>query len=89
MFKITLRVRYSFRIGDSGLWLLASKRTEVLRWISPEPYIKHHEETKKDVLSGTGKWLLLDPIFDVWKKESVSSILWLHGIPGSGKSKLV
>jgi adenylylsulfate kinase-like enzyme len=41
-----------------------------------------------DVLPGTGQWLLSDPVFDKWKKESVSSILWLHGIPGSGKSKL-
>jgi hypothetical protein len=69
--------------------ILASKRTEILRWISPEPYSQHHEQTKKDVLLGTGQWLLSDPVFDKWKKESVSSILWLHGIPGSGKSKLV
>lgn len=41
------------------------------------------------MLQGTGQWLLSDPIFKRWKKESVSSILWLHGIPGSGKSKLV
>jgi hypothetical protein len=74
---------------DMLILSLASKRMEILRWISPEPYIQHHEQTKKDVLSGTGQWLLSDPIFDKWKKESVSSILWLHGIPGSGKSKLV
>ncbi|KAH7310162.1 hypothetical protein BKA65DRAFT_559174 [Rhexocercosporidium sp. MPI-PUGE-AT-0058] len=42
-----------------------------------------------EILSGTGQWLLSDPLFNKWKKESVSSILWLHGVPGSGKSKLV
>ena len=86
---MTLRVSCLFNVKGFGLLFLASKRTEILRWISPEPYIQHHEQTKKDVLLGTGQWLLSDPVFDKWKKESVSSILWLHGIPGSGKSKLV
>ena len=84
-----MKVRYSFRVGGSGLWFLASKRAEILRWTSPEPYNQHHEQIKKDVLPGTGKWLLSDPVFNKWKKESASSILWLHGIPGSGKTKLV
>ena len=66
-----------------------SKRNEILRWMSAEPYIEHHEQTKRDILAGTGQWLLLDPVFIKWKKESASSILWIHGIPGSGKSKLV
>jgi hypothetical protein len=57
--------------------------------MSPQPYMQHHEQTKENVLRGTGEWLLSDPIFDKWKEESVSSMLWLHGIPGSGKSKLV
>ncbi|MCJ1248784.1 hypothetical protein MMC30_006003 [Trapelia coarctata] len=54
-----------------------------------EPYLQHHEQTKKDVLPGTGEWLLSDPVFMTWKKDSVCSLLWLHGILGSGKSKLV
>ena len=41
------------------------------------------------MLPNTGGWLLSDPTFKKWKKDSVSSILWLHGIPGSGKSKLM
>ncbi|KAM6514315.1 hypothetical protein FALCPG4_015465 [Fusarium falciforme] len=60
----------------------------ILRWISDEPYEKHHIQTKNEVLKGTGKWLLHDPTFIRWKNESASSILWLYGIPGSGKSKL-
>jgi len=68
---------------------LVSKRTEILQWISSEPYLDHHNQMKDDVLLGTGEWLLSHPVFRKWKKESVSSILWLHGIPGSGKSKLV
>lgn len=65
------------------------KREEIIYWISRELYNEHHNEAKKEVLSGTGQWLLSDPLFSKWKKESVSSILWLHGVLGSGKSKLV
>lgn len=69
--------------------LQASKRADIVRWLSPEPYIQHHRQAKQGVLLGTGQWLLLNPIFEKWKGESASSILWLHGIPGSGKSKLM
>ncbi|KAF2740308.1 hypothetical protein EJ04DRAFT_548375 [Polyplosphaeria fusca] len=69
--------------------LQASKRTKIIRWLSPEPYIQHHKQTMQGVLIGTGQWLLSDPVFKKWKDDSASSILWLHGIPGTGKSKLV
>ncbi|OBS15059.1 hypothetical protein FPOA_14076 [Fusarium poae] len=64
------------------------RRNGILRWMSDEPYEKHHVQARSEVLEGTGKWLLHDPTFLRWKNESASSILWLHGIPGSGKSKL-
>lgn len=31
-----------------------SERAKILKWISPEPYILHHNQTKEDVLVGTG-----------------------------------
>jgi hypothetical protein len=65
-----------------------SKRTEILRWISSEPYLQHHKRERDTFLEGTGKWLISHPLFRKWKDESASSLLWLHGIPGSGKSKL-
>ncbi|WQF77080.1 Putative NACHT nucleoside triphosphatase, P-loop containing nucleoside triphosphate hydrolase [Colletotrichum destructivum] len=64
------------------------RRVEILRWLSDEPHQQHHQQTYGEVMEGTGKWLLQDPTFLQWKNESASSILWLHGIPGSGKSKL-
>ncbi|CAI6226816.1 unnamed protein product [Periconia digitata] len=69
--------------------LEVSKRRKILKWLSSEPYTRHHKQTKQDVLTGTGQWLLSDPVFRRWKDDSASSILWLHGIPGSGKSKLI
>ena len=65
-----------------------SKRVDILRQMSPLPYIQYHEQTKKGVLTGTGQWLLEDPVYTKWKKDSECSILWLHGIPGSGKRPL-
>ncbi|PVH70896.1 hypothetical protein DL98DRAFT_660943 [Cadophora sp. DSE1049] len=37
----------------------------------------------------SGHWLLQREIFDTWKSSTGTSVLWLHGIPGSGKSVLV
>ena len=64
-------------------------RREVLRWISPIPYIGHHNQAKSDVLPGTGAWFLKDEKVLSWLRSSSSSMMWLHGIAGSGKSKLM
>jgi hypothetical protein len=67
------------------------KRRRILQWMSDTeklPYLKHHKENKRQILPGTGEWLLKDEIYNYWKESPESSLLWLHGIPGSGKSKL-
>ncbi|KAF6225376.1 hypothetical protein HO173_012760 [Letharia columbiana] len=66
-----------------------SKRYEILRWISPQPYLEHHEQISKNILAGTGKWVLEDPIYAEWHQGSTSSLLRLHGKAGAGKSTLV
>ncbi|VUC22857.1 unnamed protein product [Clonostachys rosea] len=68
--------------------LNGERRAKVLCWISGEPFEQHHNEEKKEVLKGTGNWLLHEPTFARWKRQRSSSIFWLHGIPGAGKSKL-
>ena len=69
--------------------LESAKRTAILTWMSPEPYIAHHGQIMKDVLHGTGRWLMEEPLYRNWKRDSVSSLFWLHGTSGSGKTKLV
>ena len=69
--------------------LQARARIEILNWLSPIPYMQHHVQAKSDVLPGSGQWLLDDDRSLEWQHSNLSSILWLHGIPGSGKSKLV
>ncbi|KAF5495471.1 Ankyrin repeat domain-containing protein 50 [Colletotrichum fructicola] len=74
--------------GNSKIEFTTQRINEILTWISKEPYEQHHTLNKSEVLEGTGKWLLEDEVFQSWKNNKTSSILWLHGIPGSGKSKL-
>ena len=64
-------------------------RQEILQWLSSIPYLQHHVQSKMDILEGTGSWFLDDDRLVQWRSSSVSSILWLRGIAGSGKSKLM
>ena len=68
---------------------VGSERIEILLWLSSQPYIEHHQQIKRQALSGSGQWLLQDPLYSQWYEQSVSSLLWLRGKPGSGKSTLV
>ena len=52
----------------------------MLEWLSSVPYMKHHETKIKACLPGSGHWLFEKQVFLEWRKSSVSSILWLHGI---------
>ena len=69
--------------------LSIAERGKILQWISPIPYMQHHNQARKDVLAGTGAWFLKDEKILEWLSSSSSSIMWLHGIAGSGKSKLM
>lgn len=66
-----------------------AKRIQILQWISPIPYEQHHNQAKRDLMAGTGLWFLNDDRLLEWRGSSVSSIMWLRGIAGSGKSKLM
>lgn len=81
--------RYISIQRSNSLPFSAKERNDILKWCSPHPYMQHHKLAKQDVLPGTGQWLLSDPVFNNWKEDSASNILWLHGKPGAGKTKLV
>jgi hypothetical protein len=63
-------------------------RARILKAISPIPYSIHHKNARKGRLKGSGEWLLEKAEYRSWRESSTSSVLWLHGIPGSGKTKL-
>jgi Cdc6-like AAA superfamily ATPase len=68
--------------------LQESKRNTILQWLSSAPYPQHHENVQEGILENTGQWLLQHETFRRWQTSSASTILWLHGIPGAGKTKL-
>ena len=81
--------RIEQQLRDVQDHLEEDERFKIIQWLSPVPYKKHHEQTRKDILGGTGIWLLQEQQLLDWQVSSSSSIMWLHGAPGSGKSKLV
>ncbi|KAL8826680.1 MAG: hypothetical protein Q9170_007310 [Blastenia crenularia] len=66
-----------------------AQRQEILQWLSVVPYMRHHQQNKSEILEGTGQWFLNNNRLLQWRKSSSSSILWLRGMAGSGKSKLI
>lgn len=69
--------------------LQRADRVKILTWLSSEPYIQHQKKAREGFNPNTGQWLLADENYLKWQKTSTSSILWLHGRIGSGKSKLM
>lgn len=68
--------------------LKSEERRRLLAWLSRIPCRDHHDIIYREVLSDTGLWLLRKAAFVEWQSSSSSSLLWLHGIPGAGKSTL-
>ncbi|PTB48811.1 hypothetical protein M431DRAFT_127355 [Trichoderma harzianum CBS 226.95] len=80
--------RIDSRLGQIQDGIEQQVRTQILKAISTIPYGVHHKTASKGRLEGSGRWLLNKSAFIDWRKKSNSSVLWLHGIPGSGKTKL-
>ncbi|GFF21989.1 isoform 2 of ankyrin repeat domain-containing protein 50 [Aspergillus udagawae] len=65
-----------------------SERIELLEWISPIPFGKHHDNVKEKRTPGTGEWLLQHKDFCSWDSTKSSALFWLQGNPGTGKTYL-
>ena len=61
---------------------------DILCWLSPVPFRRHHERHSESRIYGSGEWLLNNPQYLSWRSSSNSLILLLHGIIGSGKTSL-
>ena len=46
------------------------------------------QDTKDRHLEGTCSWISIDPTYKEWLHRDRSSILWVHGNPGKGKTML-
>lgn len=65
-----------------------STRISMLEWISSVPFGKHHDTVREERTPGTGEWLLQLEGFQDWEANKSSSLFWLQGSPGTGKTHL-
>ncbi|CAJ2513648.1 Uu.00g017670.m01.CDS01 [Anthostomella pinea] len=68
-----------------------SQLRNIRAWLQPTEYAHRDGEYMKHMsshLNGTARWVLDAPIFRQWHDSQQDGILWIRGIPGSGKSVL-
>ncbi|KAH7014372.1 ankyrin repeat-containing domain protein [Microdochium trichocladiopsis] len=74
---------------DNILPLPADELADVRAWLQPTNYEGDGSELAKHAaahLGGTGEWLLKSAAYREWHDRDGSDVLWIRGIPGSGKS---
>jgi hypothetical protein len=64
-----------------------SQRDEVYKWLCTTDPSSLHNRAQKDYESGTGAWMLRLPTWTEWLASNIRC-LWIHGIPGAGKTIL-
>ena len=57
-------------------------------WLSMNRQDLHHASAQTGILQSSGKWLLEHADFRDWKESPHAAVLWIHGLPGTGKTKL-
>ena len=66
---------------------LDGRNKQILEWLAaPDPSSNHYKACQAQQQK-TGRWLLESSSYTNWKNQK-SSFLWLHGIPGCGKTVL-
>lgn len=76
---------------DNILPLPPADIVEIRKWLQPTAYNLERSEYSRHRLSylaGTGKWLTSTTTFQQWDQGDEGGLLWVKGIPGSGKSVL-
>lgn len=68
--------------------LVASDKEREFDWISEVKYTTDHEAIMALRAKNTCKWLIRSKKFEEWEAATASSILWLRGDVGTGKSVL-
>lgn len=63
------------------------RRDQIEHWLSPPDPSADYNKALQQRHKDSGLWFLHGDIFSKWKKRQ-NSFLWLHGIPGCGKTVL-
>ncbi|OBT61015.1 hypothetical protein VE03_09611 [Pseudogymnoascus sp. 23342-1-I1] len=64
-----------------------AKLIKIRQWLSPPDPSVNHQKWCKQRQEDTGLWFLKNEEYIKWKTDA-ASIIWLHGIPGCGKTIL-
>lgn len=64
-----------------------SRDEKVRQWLSPPDPSSNYNEALAKRHAGSGRWFLSSWRYKQWKQKP-KSLLWLHGIPGCGKTIL-
>jgi len=62
--------------------------SKIIDWLATTDPNSNHSAARQKWEPGTGDWFLLSDQFSKWFQPSQPSSLWLHGIPGAGKTIL-
>ncbi|CAI0649050.1 unnamed protein product [Colletotrichum noveboracense] len=81
-------LRVASVIDRLEIYMDARDRKRVGNWISEVHHQHAHKRVHHGVIDNTGGWLFRNKKYIDWCESECSSVLWLHGIPGCGKSKL-
>jgi hypothetical protein len=60
----------------------------ILDWLTPLDFAQVHQDILSSRSPGTGDWLIHDDTYKSWVMSGRNQTLWLHGIPGAGKTVL-
>ncbi|CAI7635530.1 unnamed protein product [Penicillium bialowiezense] len=74
---------------DNMLPLPAKDLNAIREWLQPTPYDAERSEFLRhfeSYLPGTGQWLTSTKTYQEWHSGDTNGLLWIKGIPGSGKS---
>ncbi|KAJ5164960.1 uncharacterized protein N7500_006790 [Penicillium coprophilum] len=74
---------------ENILPLPATDLKKIREWLQPTPYDLEGSEFSRHLesyLPGTGQWLISTDAYQRWHQSDTNGLLWIKGIPGSGKS---
>ncbi|KAJ6088667.1 hypothetical protein N7486_009928 [Penicillium sp. IBT 16267x] len=69
--------------------LPADELKNIRDWLQPTPYDLERSDFSRHLasyLQGTGHWLISTSTYKQWHEGDVNGLLWIKGVPGSGKS---
>ncbi|RSL69555.1 hypothetical protein CEP53_002179 [Fusarium sp. AF-6] len=64
------------------------KLENLLEWLSDCPFRLHHQSVSRNLMPGSGQWLVNHPTYRHWVQSDSSSMVLVRGVRGCGKSSL-